>query len=358
MSPELCVGCGTCATVCPTGALEARHTNDGELMRKGLLSLKANDGDAVFVCSGARREAEASGKHIDESAVVDVVCLSRIEETLAFSLVARGARRIVGVCGDCAACERSQGRASVELVQSTMEKIAQAWGLDARFDVVRDLPESACAQTAGSPEEGEGREEAVCEAFTSCTHAVDGLPLSRVAADTSNMQLQEGETVGFGEAGTIKMSFNPVHVQKDGTLPHFVPSRRLNLLDQLASLGDPVADEIDCRLWGHVVIDFDICQSCKMCAVFCPTGAICKYQDEHGIAGIEHYLAECVHCCLCQDVCPAKAIHCVTKVPTHQLAEGLTERYKMPDPEWMAGPDQILQRMRKKIGGNSVEHSY
>lgn len=95
-----------------------------------------------------------------------------------------------------------------------------------------------------------------------------------------------------------------------------------------------------------------------MCAVFCPTGALQKFSDADGVTGVEHYLAECVHCGLCQDVCPAGAIVSETDVPLQQLVGGKTERYRMPAPVWWTGPDQILRKMQPQISGREVKHSY
>ena len=335
MSPEKCVGCGTCATVCPTCALESRNPNDAVLLHAAKASAKANDGVALFVCHTAVEEAKTAGQRVDLARVAEVVCLSRLEETLIFTLLADGVAHMRAVHGSCEACPRKLGCVSRTLVVETVAKIADAWGIEADYRVVDELPDGVLVPvTAG--------EEAAAEAPSE--------ELSHV--------LVSGESVTLAPEGHVEATYNPVHVQKDGTLPHFVPERRRRLLDALAAFGDPVAETLDTRLWGHVIIDFAKCRSCKMCAVFCPTGAICKYTDEHGVAGIEHYVAECVHCGLCQDICFGKAITSVTAVPALQLAHGETERYPMPDPVWHAGPDQILQRMRTQIGGNSVAHSY
>ena len=64
------------------------------------------------------------------------------------------------------------------------------------------------------------------------------------------------------------------HVQADGTLPHFVPERRLRLFNSLKALGTPAAPTVTTRLWGQITIDTELCRSCRMCTVFCPTGAL------------------------------------------------------------------------------------
>lgn len=310
----LCVGCGTCATVCPTCAIEARHPVDGELLAAAHRALRAGR-EAVFACHRAFEQAPAA---CAAAGAIELACLSRMEESLAMRLFADGAQCIRLLHGACEGCPRENGFASVKLVRDTVDSLLETWGLNCEYDV----------QQVGSE-------------------------VKVAAADAAEPQLVA--TSGIRAASALR---KPAHVQADGTLPHFVPLRRHALLDALADLGNPVRPDLDTRLWGHVSIDMGACRSCKMCAVFCPTGALQKYVGEDGHGGVEHYPAECVHCGLCQDICPVQAITSSTAVPTSMLADGKTERYPMPDPAWTTGPDQILRKMTPQIHSREVQHSY
>lgn len=321
VNEALCVGCGTCATVCPTCAIEARHPADAQLLAAARHALDGVVDESAMVTFACHRAiAEAPGACAAAGAI-ELVCLSRMEESLVMSLFADGAQRVRLLHGECAGCPRENGFASIELVRQTMEKLIEAWGLTCVYDVEQVAAEQdSAAGCAGLPQ----------------VVAVDG-----------EQPLRARPTV------------RPAHVQADGTLPHFVPLRRHALLDALADLGGkPATVELDTRLWGHITIDMGKCRSCKMCAVFCPTGALQKYVGEGGHGGVEHYPAECVHCGLCQDICPAGAIVSSTCVPTDVLAGGKTERYPMPDPAWTTGPDQILRKMTPQIHSREVQHSY
>ena len=294
VNEALCVGCGTCATVCPTCAIEARHPVDGELLAAAHRALRAGR-EAVFACHRAFEQAPAA---CAAAGAIELACLSRMEESLAMRLFADGAQCVRLLHGACEGCPRENGFASVKLVRDTVDSLLETWGLNCEYDV----------QQVGSE-------------------------VKVAAADAAAPQ--HVATGGIRAASAFR---KPAHVQADGTLPHFVPLRRHALLDALADLGNPVRPDLDTRLWGHVSIDMSACRSCKMCAVFCPTGALQKYVGEDGHGGVEHYPAECVHCGLCQDICPVQAITSSTAVPASMLADGKTERYPMPDPAWTTGP--------------------
>lgn len=349
LDPSLCVQCGTCATVCPVCALEAAHPHDAELLQKACSNAQKIDNLAVFACSEALREQQG---HVQKSSVVETTCLSRLDETLIFSLHSQGVKEIYAVHGTCDGCPRAQGCKSIRLVEKTVASIAQAWNIQAFYHTTSLFPNQVLGKnTHGTAKESQPLQQ----------QQQQKQEQQQVQQQQQELRdrccLSNAATLGVCEQGKIHATIKPTHVQKDGTLPHFVPLRRRKLLDLLAQWGKPVQSVIDTRLWGHVTIDFQRCKSCKMCAVFCPTGALSRYSTQEE-SGIEHYVAECVHCCLCQDICPAHAITCVTQVPAMQLALGTTERYAMPDPDWASGPNQILLRMKEKISGNSVEHSY
>lgn len=144
---------------------------------------------------------------------------------------------------------------------------------------------------------------------------------------------------------------------KDGTLPHFIPDRRERLLDALAQLGEPEGDKLETRLWGAVVIDGTKCVSCRMCATFCPTGAIAKFDDADGTLGVTHAPGDCVKCGSCRDVCPADAITLLDAVPASWLTGGNRHRYVMtPRPVSLTdNPHQILDTFRLDFNGDIFE---
>ena len=309
-----CIGCGTCATVCPTCCLEAHHPNDAELEDRCLEVAAEHDGDVCIAC----------GTYLDEHGFGDggtsaarVECLGRVEESLLVGLAAQG-HAVKLVHGPCDTCPHHTGRKMLNEVLSTRSKLLKAWNTSVPCTVEDEL-------------QWEADEEAVA-------HAGERVIIPNTAVSDEP-----------------KKQTTYVKVMEDGTLPHFVPDRRERLLDALASLGEPDDSVLSTRLWGHVVIDMDKCHSCRMCSVFCPTGALSRFDDEDGAFGVEHYAGDCIKCRLCESICMGKAITVTDEVRAKDMLEGLTDHYVMkPLDVVRSGPHTIKDMAKTYTNGTQV----
>lgn len=175
----------------------------------------------------------------------------------------------------------------------------------------------------------------------------------------SEAKAAAGTTADYAVKETLGIEEKPESrfqkVMEDGTLPHFIPDRRELLLNSLSSLGEPQDVMIETRLWGHVIIDPDKCNSCQMCATFCPTGAISKFTDEDGTFGVEHFPGDCVKCRCCTDICPQQALTLSDEVFAVDLLSGAVERYEMkPLAHPVGDPHQIWHTMKDLLGCDQV----
>lgn len=300
VQPERCIGCGTCATVCPTCALEAHHPNDAQLENQCLDALRET-GNVCIACANALAHEDARN---GETSAIRVECLGRIEESLLTALAAEGAREVTLVRHACETCEHANGWRTLQDVCKTEQTLLQAWNAHLDIRTERELPAWAREGAAGETRERWEREQE-----QSSPSAADEEPFATATAATQAPEYSK--------------------VMADGTLPHFLPDRRERLLDALASLGEPNDVALETRLWGRVTIDAEACTSCQMCATFCPTGAIAKFEDEDGTFGIEHYPGDCVKCRSCESICFGKALRIHDDIPAKDLLAGTVERVEM-----------------------------
>lgn len=369
-----CVGCGTCATVCPTCALEARNPSDAQLLRR---CLDARVGDVVSL--GCEHVVRALADMADTSRIASVVCVGRVEESLVCALAALGVRSVRIVCGECSCCEQAHGLDTANEVAQSANAILRSWGSDACVTVAKEAPAAILAEGI-SPQDT----QAAIEGYFSIKRACS--PLRTQTAEVSDAQSHALNDVahpsdeGAGVASSSQekpivsnpaieapaFAFAPrpevpkpqpgiVRCMKDGTLPHFMPDRRERLLESLSKLGSPQVDMISSRLWGCVVIDGTKCSSCRMCATFCPTGAIRKFDYADGTFGVEHAPADCVKCGSCRDICPEGAIRILDDVRSSYLLEGRVHSYKMkPRAVQLGSAQQIVETMRTRMPGTNL----
>lgn len=337
ISPEKCVGCGTCATMCPTGALEAHRPDDDELIRSCLSSCEAADGEVIIACEQILTAAEGL---YDRKKVVGVTCLGRVEESLLITLAAAGSKRVSLVRARCAECEHAVGLQTTGTVCDTANALLETWDDDMRVEIVGKFP--SIARLEQDREQGFDADRR--DFFTSIKGEAKDVAV--VTMDYAAKEVLGGEE---------REESRYVKVMDDGTLPHHIPTRRALLLDSLAALGDPRDELMDIRLWGHVIIDRSLCSSCQMCATFCPTGAISKFEDEDGIFGVRHRPADCVKCHCCVDICPEGALSLSDEVFAVDLLSGAMERYEMkPLKNPPGNPHQIWYAMKDLLGCDQV----
>ena len=368
-----CVGCGTCATACPTCALEARDPNDTELLAclQGALNASASKRVAI-VC-------EKAGIAHNEC-TVRLTCLGRIDESALIQLAAWGAREVTLTCGACNACEHKPGRTVVEEVCESANTLLGLWDGTMHVELKEVGPaaeptglpaqETRADRTAthGKIAQVDQQIQTACADRTATQSAIEQVNqliqsagAGKVAehdtatrdGDRPNLSAEASDDKAAA-TDQVDRPLKRLKVMADGTLPHFVPDRRERLLDALADLGEGPTNSqtmARTRLWGHVVIDTDKCTSCRMCATFCPTGAIVKFDAPDGTFGIDHYAADCVKCLCCQTICRSQAIVVEDTVPANVLVNAVPERHVMhPVRVPKGGVHSIMNSMRDLLG--------
>ena len=273
---EACTGCGICAAVCPTGALETKGPSNDELMVRIKQVISDQDG-VVFACPRAQGGCKGGAP------CLTVSCLGRLDESLLVGAVAYGAASVWLVDGACAGCPQAVGRALAGAALTRSNALLQAFGVPARVAFRHDLP--------ALPVAGGGR--------NGSAQGVSRRGLFKVLA-------RETARVGEITAETVRDSHreHEPEARPRGDLPRALPSRRLLLLAALKRLGSPAVSTFTGDKEG-VFARFslgDACTACQMCAFFCPTGALTRVV-EGGRVGLAFRASHCTNCGLCRDIC-------------------------------------------------------
>lgn len=307
VDPERCIGCGTCATACPTCALEAVNPTDADLSRACAAAIQ--DGCIDMACS------------CSVSSPAAVVCIGRIDESLLMELALRGVSRVVLHTGDCEKCIHHTGGTLARSVISSAKSLFDTFGMHIRI-ILTEAP----------------MQEGI------------GAVRTTVVLPQTNEPSPICEDDGDDE-------FTPVfeHVGKDGTLSHFTPPRHVRLHRMMSAAGAPQGASLETRLWGEVNIDTHRCQSCRMCAVFCPTGALRRISDGNGSVELSHRPALCVQCRTCESICPTHAITVASEVAVDAFLQAKSYNIELSPPTWTPNqPDSMFTRSRRHITGDNV----
>lgn len=377
--PERCIGCGTCAAACPTSAIEVRTPDDAELTRALKRSIVATKGHPVIACEKAVAAARArlgekravagwrgalglaakDAPALDEDALCAVPCLGRVDESLIAAMAAYRSVDGTLVCNRCEGCEHEPGGCQALDVLESAESLLAAFGSDFAVEFTDAMPERLIVDAAMLEERGRRAEErtrAAADAAAAAGEAADPARRAFLAgardASTSLAADAVANTLGLADDEPAPEPVAPRYrkVNAEGTLSRFVPTRRTLLYNYLARIGEPAADEVRNRVIGRVTIDTDACTSCRMCAVFCPTGALDRAEDDD-FWGLRHRPAACVQCRSCESLCPASAITVDDTVPMRQFMGREAVLISMEKPTWEANkPDSMYNKIHQVIG--------
>jgi ferredoxin len=268
IEPHLCMGCGGCATVCPSGAMTYAYprTSDMGLKLKTVLqAYRAAGGEdaCLLFYSGAGRELIARlarhGKGLPARVIpLEVLHIAALGLDLTLGSVALGAAQVVVLAADgepsayLLALERQMGYAQEILTGLDLGK--------GRFRLI------------------EARDPAALE-----------------------QALWTMETARALAPATFNLS-NEKRVTLDFIFDHLLRQAPVRKPVVPLSAGAP---------YGQVVVDKQKCTMCLACVGACPEGALLDAKDKPQLRFIER---NCVQCGLCERTCPEDAVSLVPRL--------------------------------------------
>ncbi|MEG0620168.1 MAG: 4Fe-4S binding protein [Raoultibacter sp.] len=308
-----CVSCGACTVVCPTQALASTKPLDEEVAAQVADACVAAGGHAVFACARI-----ASKRLADPEKFAEVPCLARVEESVLVELAAHDVASIVLVDGGCATCKYRATNRGIDDTVACANTLLEAWGSPLLVQRASVFPEGVLVREDEAESFGVSRRGFFSHTRSAAKDTAKKTVVKALKADEAEPTLQER-----------------LRVLDSGSLPQFSATRRMNILDALDRIGTPQVDEVFTRLWGSVEIDTELCTSCDMCTVFCPTGALRKSEivPESGEGTyLEFSLADCVQCNACADICLKKCLVVSPSIKTAELLDFEPRLIALPKP--------------------------
>ena len=302
VDPEKCVGCGACAVVCPTGALDFAQPRAA--LRTGLRTAgEPSGGAATIACvRGDMSAGRGTG--------IRVECLGSIAAADLLVARAAGMRSLDLVDGGCATCPSA---AAVAALPEAIDAAAALYAAPEAMTVTRLTSPDRSSGAAPAADHG-GRRASDRSA------AQEQAPARWAGPVLSRRQLLfffGARSVRVAENSVVKRkatSVESLHAQSPPPPTHQLLVRHL---DALARQGVALGDLATCMEPLHLatVTVSAACDSCGLCARYCPHGAL---KVTEGLAVADPRL--CTACGLCAEVCPPEAI--ALRPPTLPLGAG------------------------------------
>jgi len=327
VEPHLCVGCGACTTVCPSGALTYATPRPNELGTRirTMLSTYARAGgrDAALLIhsedgGAAAIEALGRGARVDRSL-----------HGMPARVLPLEVRHTASVGIDLWLAAIAYGAAQVWVLVTHEEAPAYREAIDAQMKVAQAIlgglgfaGEHFRIVGAGEVSRSHGREV--------LSGPAPALPAGAAGSAASAASAPSAQRPAAGDPALRRLDEAlrrpaPTTVRRAATFA-VQPDKRTtldlafeHLLREAPTPADVVALPAPAGApspFGEILVDKSTCTLCLACVGACPEGALVDHPDSPRLSFIEK---NCVQCGLCASTCPEDAI---TLVPRLLLADG------------------------------------
>ena len=345
VEPHLCMGCGGCATVCPSGAL----THLSPAMPD--LSTRIRKLLGTYAQAGGR----------------DALLLFHDGE---------GGQALLSQLGRRAGAGRGRGLPARVLPLQVMHPATL--GLDVLLSVLA-WGGSQVALLASSAQDAEygaalraqlKHAETLMQALGYVDPAVSVKPSAKPSAKHLHWLVADASEISNGsdssdvalEAQLWALDAAPARVVQQVASYHLAAEKRASMefaIEHLARHAPTPQTEIALTRgapWGAVQVNRDACTLCMACVGACPASALMDGGESPRLRFVER---NCLQCGLCQQTCPENAISLQPRLLlTPQAREPVTLNEEEPFPCVRCakpfGTRSMIERMSAKLAGHSM----
>ena len=288
VEPHLCVGCGACSTVCPSGAMGFAYpgpADQGQRLRSALIAHARAGGRSPALLLHSQQAGSRIVDALGRAARVDRALNGVPARVLPLSVWHTAS---VGI--DLWLAAIAQGASQVWLLLTDEEAPEYRDALAAQM---------AVAQALITGLGYEGRHFALLE--TGQAGDLAALDAALRAPPAQGVAQAAGFAVQADKRGTLEMALDHLMAQA----PAAAAAARPEAI-ALPAVGSP---------FGSLVVDTGKCTMCLACVGACPAGALADNPERPQLKFIEK---NCVQCGLCATTCPEGAI---TLAPRLWLAD-------------------------------------
>jgi len=349
VEPHLCVGCGACATACPSGAMSYAYPDPASVGtrargalsayrsaggRRPVILLHAEEGAAGILAAlgrGAGSSVSRAPAIQGLPARVIPLALHHVASAgidLGLALLAYGAAQVVWwFSGN----EAPQYRELLAREIGWASVLVAGLGLPGKRFVALD------AGSAAELEAALAALETPAEIATAAAFAISEEKRRTIEFAVDHLLAMADAAAQKPRAGSLFGSSLAVRASEDA------PPSPVIALPQ----GAP---------FGRLEIDRDACTLCLACVGACPEKALLDMGEEPGLRLIER---NCVQCGLCQKTCPEDAIRLEPRYLTGKEREqSVTLNRAVPlaciQCGKLFGTQQMIAAMKKKLAGHRM----
>jgi ferredoxin len=314
VEPHLCMGCGACATVCPSGAMSYAYPSVPDL------GARIRTLVSTYVRAGGREACVLL--HAEDARTV-ISALARRGRGLPARVIPVEVHHVASTGLDVWLAALAHGASQVAILVTGSEAPAYREALEAQM-VIAD----AIAQSLGY----QGQHFRVFDGAD--TKALDAAVWSWPAALCVRANATYALTADKRTTAALAIEHLARHAP--------VPQREIKL-----PAGSP---------YGTIDVNRDTCTMCLACVGACPVGAL---QDAQELPQLRFIESKCVQCGLCATTCPENAITLAPRlslVPEAKVPRVLNEAvvFKCIVCAKPLGTEKMIAGMLAKLAGHSM----